>query len=134
MSDSNTYTISKRGNNIIYGLIGVGLVSTIIGFFTGCLEGEAQQTRFWANLLVNGFFFFAIGLGALFFLALQYATEAGWGVVLKRVFEAVATFLPVGAVVIVIVLATGQLHIHGLYHFMHEGVTDPTSHHYDKII
>jgi hypothetical protein len=134
MSDSNTYTLSKRGTNIIYALIGVGLVSTIIGCFTGCTEGEMQHQRFWANLLVNGFFFFAIGLGALFFLALQYATEAGWGTVLKRVFEAVASYLPVGAAVIVIVLLAGQFHVHGLYHWMHEGVMDPTSHHYDEII
>jgi len=98
-ASNNMYTFSKRGKNITYALLGVGIVSTIIGCFTGCGDSEVQNTRFWANLLVNGFFFFAIGLGALFFLALQYATEAGWGTVLKRVFEAVMMFLPIGAIV-----------------------------------
>src|SRR5687767_7860800 len=114
-ASNNTYTFSKRGKNITYALLGVGIVSTIIGCFTGCNDSEVQNTRFWANLLVNGFFFFAIGLGALFFLALQYATEAGWGTVLKRVFEAVAMFLPVGAVILIIVFAGGTFHVHGLY-------------------
>jgi hypothetical protein len=133
-ASNNMYTFSKRGKNITYALLGVGIVSTVIGFFTGCNDSEVQNTRLWANLLVNGFFFFAIGLGALFFLALQYATEAGWGTVLKRVFEAVAMFLPIGAVVLIIVFAAGTFHVHGLYHWMHEGVMDPSSHHYDEII
>lgn len=133
MSASNMYTFSSRGKKITFALIAVGLVSTILGFFTGC-EDVDQNQRFWANLLVNGFFFFAIGLGALFFLALQYATEAAWGTVLKRIFEAVMMFLPIGAVILVIVFAAGALHQHHLYHWMAEGVTDPNNHHYDEII
>ena len=41
---------------------------------------DKGNRRFWSNLLVNGFFFFGIALGALFYLALHYATESGWGV------------------------------------------------------
>ncbi len=130
---ANTYTFSSRAKNITYALVGVGLVSTAIGFFTGCEEVD-QNTRFWANLLVNGFFFFAIGLGALFFLALQYATEAAWATVLKKLFMAVMSFLPIGAGILVVIFAAGAFHVHGLYHWMHEGVTDPSSHHYDEII
>ena len=46
---------------------------------------DTHHRRFWSNLLVNGFFFFGIALGALFYLALHYATESGWGVVLLRI-------------------------------------------------
>lgn len=133
MSDSNSYTFSSRGKKITYALIAVGLISTIIGCFTSCCEVDQNQ-RFWANLLVNGFFFFAIGLGALFFLALQYATEAAWGTVLKRIFEAVMSFLPIGAGILVIVFAAGAFHQHHLYHWMAEGVTDPNNPHYDHMI
>lgn len=132
-ASNNMYTFSNRGKNITYALVGVGLVSMVLGFFTGC-EGVDQNARFWANLLVNGFFFFAIGLGALFFIALQYATEAAWGTVLKRVFEAVMAFLPIGAGILVVVFAAGAAHVHGLYHWMHDGVMDPNSHHYDELI
>jgi len=134
MSDSNTYTFSKRGKNITFALIGLGLIAAIIGIFTGCLDKEMQHERLWANLLVNGFFFFAIALGALFFLALQYATESGWSMALKRIFEAVMMYLPVGATILCIIFASGTFQVHGLYHWMHDGVTDPNNHHYDKII
>src|SRR5688572_11649520 len=115
MSDSNTYTFSKRGKNITFALIGLGLVATIIGIFTGCLDKEMQHERLWANLLVNGFFFFSIALGALFFLALQYATESGWSMALKRIFEAVMMYLPIGATILCIIFAAGSFHVHGLY-------------------
>ena len=42
---------------------------------------DGSYRRFWSNLLVNGFFFFGITIGAMFYLALHYATESGWGVV-----------------------------------------------------
>lgn len=61
-------------------------------------------TRFMANGLVNSFFFFALGLGALFFLALQYATETGWYATVKRVIEGIAGFLPYGIGMMVLVL------------------------------
>ena len=48
--------------------------------------------------------YFSIGLGALFFLALQYATETGWYATVKRVIEAVAGFLPYGIGLMVLIL------------------------------
>ncbi|MBX7095707.1 MAG: hypothetical protein K1X56_13380, partial [Flavobacteriales bacterium] len=80
------FTISNRAKNFSFALIGVGLVGTIAGFF---MDHSEHHQQFWANLLVNGFFFFAIAIAALFMLALQYATESAWGVVTKRVYEAV---------------------------------------------
>jgi hypothetical protein len=59
--------------------------------------------RFLANGLINSFFFFSIGLGALFFLALSYATETGWTAALKRVVESVAGFIPYGIVFMILV-------------------------------
>ena len=56
------------------------------------------------NLLIDSFFFFGIGLGALFFLALQYATETGWYASVKRVIEAVSGFLPVGIILLAVTL------------------------------
>jgi hypothetical protein len=97
-------------------------------------EGQILNKRIWANLLVNAFFFLAISLGALFFLALQYATEAAWGTVLKRIFEAVMAYLPIGIITLLIVLGASSLHLNDLYHWMHEGVMDPGNANYDKLI
>ena len=79
-------------------------------------DGKAR--RFWSNLLINGFFFFGISLGALFYLALHNATESGWGVVLLRVFEGVSQALPLGIIVLVFVFATGAIGLHEIYAWM----------------
>jgi hypothetical protein len=54
------------------------------------------STRLLTNGLIDTFYFFAMGLGALFFLALAYATETGWYAAVKKVIEAVAGFIPYG--------------------------------------
>ena len=97
------FQINKKAKNLIYGLIGTGLLLSLIGVITGM--GDAHfKTRLMTNGLINGFFFFALGLGALFFLALAYATETGWYASVKRVIEAVAGFLPTGIAIFAFVL------------------------------
>jgi hypothetical protein len=97
------FQINKKAKNLIYGLIGTGLLLSIIGVITGM--GDAHfKTRLMTNGLINGFFFFALGLGALFFLALAYATETGWYASVKRVIEAVAGFIPAGMSILAFVL------------------------------
>lgn len=97
-------------------LMGIGVIALIAGFFT---DGSDHHQRWWANLLVNGFFWFSLSLAALFFYALNYAVEAAWSAVIKRVFEAMWHFLPIGAGVIVVVLVAGNFfHAHHLYHWM----------------
>ena len=93
----------------------IGVVALVAGFLT---DGSAHHQRWWANLLVNGFFWFSISLAALFFYALNYAVEASWSVVIKRMFEAMWGYLPIGAGVIVLVLAAGEFDAHHLYHWM----------------
>jgi hypothetical protein len=97
-------------------LMGIGVIALIAGFLT---DGSDHHQRWWANLLVNGFFWFSLSLAALFFYALNYAVEAAWSAVIKRVFEAMWHFLPIGAGVIVVVLVAGNFfHAHHLYHWM----------------
>ncbi|MGB1102383.1 MAG: quinol:cytochrome C oxidoreductase [Crocinitomicaceae bacterium] len=95
------FQISARAKKTIFGVIGVGVLAFIIGVVQN--SGTDQfMTRLFSNLLIDGFFFFAIGLGALFFLALQYATETGWSVAIKRVVEGVASYVLVGAGVLLV--------------------------------
>jgi len=99
------FQINKKAKNLIYGLIGTGLLLSIIGVFSG-MGDEHFKTRLMTNGLINGFFFFSLGLGALFFLALAYATETGWYASVKRVIEAVAGFIPTGIAIFAFVLLT----------------------------
>lgn len=116
------FTFSNKAKRFTYILMGVGLLGTIVGALTGDM---VEGNRFWVNLFTNGFFFFAIALGALFFLALQYATETAWAVLVKRVFEGVMSFLPIGSIVLLIVFLVGSLHGHHIFHWMDGNLYEP---------
>ncbi len=89
------FQINKKAKNLVLGLIVTGVILISLGVLSD-ISNEHFKTRLMANGLINGFFFFSLGLGALFFLALAYATETGWYASVKRVIEAVAGFLPTG--------------------------------------
>lgn len=97
------FQINKKAKNLVLGLIITGLILIVIGVFLG-ISDEHFKTRLMSNGLINGFFYFALGLGALFFLALAYATETGWYASVKRVIEAVAGFLPTGMIFLAFIL------------------------------
>lgn len=117
------YVFSSKTKKITIGTAIVGLVLFLLAAFTdhsdyGTLHHGLSQ-RIWSNLLINGFFFFAISLSMLFFMLLQNVTEASWAVVFKRVFEAVISALPWTILVIFIVIIAGQFHQNHLYHWQH---------------
>lgn len=116
------FSFSKRAPKLIMALIALGAVATVVGILG---DHTDHHQRTWANLLVNGFFFLGISLGALFFFALQNATETAWTVLVKRIYEGIMSFIPIGAVVMVVVLAAGSLHIHHLYHWMDSSLYHP---------
>jgi hypothetical protein len=128
------FKVTNKSKTLTNILLGVGVLFTAIGILSNVGEHNLVQ-RIMANGLINGFYFFAIGLGALFFLALQYATETGWYASIKRVIEAVAGFLPYGmgilAVVLLIITFLDGAHV---YLWMDPETTNPASHHYDEII
>ena len=97
------FQITQKAKRNIYILMGVGLLLTLIGVITG-MDSHHFSTRLLTNGLIDTFFFFAMGLGALFFLALAYATETAWYAAVKRIIEAVAGYLPYGMSLMGIVL------------------------------
>lgn len=107
-------------------LIGIGAIC--FGIFTDAHE------RTFANLLLMAYYFACVCMSAAFFLAVQYVAQAGWSVAILRVPQAMAKLLPVAAIILLIVISLG-LYTHNLYHHWHaEGLTDPDSPNYDKII
>jgi len=134
MTTNMEFKITNRAKTVTLALIVVGLLFTAIGIFTG-MSDHHFATRLLANGLINSFFFFALGLGALFFLALQYATETGWYASVKRVIEAVAGFLPYGMMLMLVTLLTITF-MHGahIYSWMDPAMYTKGSHHYDAII
>jgi hypothetical protein len=128
------FSTPNKAKKITLSLIIFGAALAAIGIVTG-LDDDHFATRLLTNGLINAFFFFAIALGALFFLTLQYATETGWYASVKRVIEGVAGVLPYGmgllAVILLIITLMDGAHI---YIWMDPETTNPASHHYDAII
>ena len=142
----------KKKQLIIGMLIGLGLAA--IGAFliskgwnigavehhehaAGAHEANAEHglsplgKRIIANLWVNGILFTGISVIGMFFVCYQYLAWAGWSSVLKRVPEAFPSFLPYSlGMMIVIYLVFGK----EMFHWMHDGVMDKGSEHYDAII
>lgn len=130
------FKIANKAKMLTIALMAGGLLMLVIGLIVH-MGDDNFLTRLLSNTLVNSFFFFSIGLGALFFLALQYATETGWYATVKRVIEGLAGFLPVGIVLMLVTLLTLTF-THGahghIYVWMDPEVYNPNSHHYDPII
>ncbi len=134
------FVITSKAKRFTLVLMILGVLGIALGLATGIGGGHGEHgpstvTHVLANVLVDSFFYFAIGLGALFFLALQYATETGWYASVKRVIEAVAGFVPYGAALLALTLLTITfMQGAGIYMWMDPQVTDPSSHHFDKLV
>jgi hypothetical protein len=128
------FSTPNTAKKITLSLIIFGAALAAVGVVTG-MEDHHFVTRLLTNGLINAFFFFAIALGALFFLTLQYATETGWYASVKRVIEGVAGVLPYGmgllAMILLVITLMDGAHI---YIWMDPETTNPASHHYDEII
>lgn len=125
------FVVSSKAKKVTIVLMAIGIIFTLLGVYFAIKDHHTNfQTRVLGNVLVNSFFFFAIGLGALFFLTLQYATETGWYASIKRVIEGVAGFLPYGVgLMLLILLAITLTDGGGIYPWMDSKVVA-----HDKII
>lgn len=128
------FKIANKAKMLTLILMGGGVLMLVIGLFMH-MSDDNFLTRLLSNTLINSFFFFSIGLGALFFLALQYATETGWYATVKRVIEGLAGFLPVGIILMMVALLALTFTNGGhVYSWMDPDMTDINSHHYDEMI
>jgi hypothetical protein len=90
----------------------------------GVPAGHAKPiaTRIWANLLLNGYLILLISACGLFFFALQYIANAGWATLLIRIPQAISTFLPVGALIILAVFFIDGENIYHWVHYEHQHI------------
>ncbi|MET3732873.1 hypothetical protein [Moheibacter stercoris] len=90
--------------------------------------------RPWAAFLVPSYLALGMAGAALFFLSIQFAANAGWSMVVTRVMEGIATYIPVGGVIVLIIMVGAALHGNHLYHWMDTSLIDVNGDHYDKYI
>lgn len=89
------YKISTRAKTLYSVFIFVGLLTFVMGLIQ-------NPERLWTSYLTSFFFVFGVSMAALFFVALQFVTNAGWSVNIRRFMEGMTCFIPwafAGAVV-----------------------------------
>ena len=103
------YNFTKNNKNLTFVLMGIGIITIVVGFLM-------NPHRTWSALLVNNFYFMAIALCGTFFVAVNTISQAGWAVVLRRIPEAMGTFIIISAVGMILIFIFGH---HDIYQWTH---------------
>jgi hypothetical protein len=94
-------------------------------------HGKSWVTRLKTSLWMNNVFFTGLGIIGLFFVAIQYAAQAGWSAGILRVPLAMGTWIPfAGLTMIVLYFITS----HDIFHWTHHYLYEEGTAQYDDII
>jgi hypothetical protein len=92
----------------------LGVIGAIWAFFDN--GGWNHHARFWSNFLLNSYYFNAMALTAVFFIAAHTIGYGGWITSVKRIFESFSSFIIVGFICFIIIIAGLWMDWHSLYH------------------
>lgn len=105
----NNGLLDSRARAALVALATLGAAAFLYGL-------GAAPARAWGAMLIAAAFVVGLAAGALSLLAMLHAAAAGWHSVLRRVPEAMAGTLPLGAGLIALVVVGA----HHIYHWSHE--------------
>lgn len=88
--------------------MGIGLLSFLIAL----IRYQHHPERIWANLLLDSVFFLGISMASAFLIAAVYVAYGGWLTVIKRVPEAISSYIPYAVVFLLIVLVFGGKYLY----------------------
>lgn len=108
-----------------------GLVATILGIVLLATAGHDTHGahaegghhafhwshRLWANLWINNVYFVGLAIIGVFFVALQYVSQAGWSISFIRIPLAFGSWLPIAGILMLVVFVLSNLISD--YHFFH---------------
>ena len=98
----------------------IGAACALLGAVACAILGPANPKQFFFSWLVSFLFFLSLALGALFFVLIQYATQGGWAIVVRRIGETVFATIPVMAALFVPLL----FGLHDLYSWSVPGAAE----------
>ncbi|MEO7531340.1 MAG: quinol:cytochrome C oxidoreductase [Sediminibacterium sp.] len=120
MASKEFFVIPKRYQNWSYALIGVGILSLVVGFFMyGAGDDVHHKTRFWATLLQNSLYFLLICNASMFFICATTLAFGGWQMAFRRVPEAISAAVPVIGTIALVVLLSILFGGHQMTHIYH---------------
>ena len=86
------------------------------GHAPGHVETPGWKKRLFSSLWMNNVFFAGMGIIGLFFVAIQYAAQAGWSVGVKRIGIAMGNWIPIAGVLMLILWFVTH---HDIFHWTH---------------
>ncbi|HTS43296.1 MAG TPA: hypothetical protein VMH01_02795 [Puia sp.] len=105
MSLKQHFEIPARYKQWSFGLIAVGVLSLIVGFFLYGTGDDQHQARFWSALLQNSVYFLLVVNAAMFFFCATTLAMGGWTLSFRRVSEAISASVPlIGGITFVILM------------------------------
>ena len=89
-------------------IMAIGLVMGVASFF---IYGDTP-TRVWSSILLNNFYFLALAIAGAVIVAIGYVAHSGWNTVQIRIMEAMATYLPIGLIVMLVIGFIGMPYLY----------------------
>ena len=87
--------VSDLEQRILFIMLGLGAIGFAYGLYT-------NDARLWPSFLLNAFFFLTLALGAVIFVSINNVANVGWHTAIRRVPEAMMSYLPIGAVAMLV--------------------------------
>ncbi|MGJ3233506.1 quinol:cytochrome C oxidoreductase [Marivirga sp.] len=94
-------------------------------------HGYHWSKRIFANLWINNMYFVGLALLGVFFVAIQYVSQAGWSAALIRIPMSFGNWLPIGFILTLAIFFLGG---HDIFHWTHDYLYDVNDPRYDPII
>ncbi len=126
-----------------------GLVLVVVGILLVAFGGHGHEGaadaghhfhwlhRVWVNMWINNVYLVGIALCGVLFLAIQYASQAGWSAYIKRIPEAFGSWIYVAFVLTIVVFGlanyAGPYHYH-MFHWLDSTLYVEGGENYDAII
>lgn len=114
------FEFTSKMKQTVLGMLGLGLILAVVGMIM--LNGsdeEIMMKRLWSSVLLGAYYTTLVSLAGTVFIAIAYATNAGWSVAFKRVPEAMGQYLIIGIPVLLLVFFLGKGYI---YEWTHEDI------------
>ena len=126
-----------------------GLVLVVVGILLLSFGGHGHEGasdaghhfhwlhRVWVNMWINNVYLVGIALCGVLFLAIQYASQAGWSAYIKRIPEAFGSWIYVAFALTIVVFGlanyAGPNHYH-MFHWLDSSLYVEGGENYDAII
>jgi hypothetical protein len=115
------FEIPSKMKTWAYALIGVGVLSFVIGLFTKGMGTEEEKAVFLGTIMYNTIFWTLVCNASMFFLCATTMAWAGWPAAFRRIPEAISTMVPIfGTITFAVLMYVVLTHNHHIYHWTDE--------------